>query len=114
MKVLITATAFCAGLAATSAAAQPLVNLTGEYHCIQACAEGAVGNPAYITQNGWDLELLSEVGVPSRGWVDHPGHIWVQTWNEGAVYSPDGFTVHFDSGTIWQRGLPPPVIRRGG
>jgi hypothetical protein len=55
---------------------------------------------AYITQNGWDLNLLNEVGMPSRAWIDYPGHIWVQRTNEGAIYSPNGFTLQFDRGTI--------------
>jgi hypothetical protein len=35
----------------------------------------------------------------------------------GALYSPNGFTLQFDNGTIWQRAPelpppPPPPIRR--
>ena len=62
--------------------------------------------PAYIPQNGWNLNLLNEAGVPSRAWIDWPGHIWAENWSEGAVYSPDGLTIQFDSGTIWRRELP--------
>ena len=51
--------------------------------------------------------------MPSRAWIDYPGHIWVQRANEGAIYSPDGFTLQFDHGTIWQRApLVPPPPRR--
>ena len=63
---------------------------------------------AYVTQNGWDLNLVNEIGQPSRAWIDYPGHIWAQYWNEGAIYSPDGFTIQFDNGTVWQRFVPPP------
>jgi hypothetical protein len=27
----------------------------------------------------------------------------VAGWNEGAFYSPDGMTIQFDNGTVWQR-----------
>ena len=59
--------------------------------------------PAYVTQNGWEINLVNEAGQPSRAWIDWPGHIWAQYWNEGAVYSPDGMTVQFDHGTVWRR-----------
>ena len=38
--------------------------------------------------------------MPSRAWVDWPGHIWAQSWNEGAIFSPDGMTIQFDRGTV--------------
>jgi len=31
---------------------------------------GLVGNPAYVTQNGWDLNVVNEAGEPSRAWMD--------------------------------------------
>jgi hypothetical protein len=39
-----------------------------------------------------------------------PGHIWAENWGEGAIYSPDGSTIQFDHGQVWQRAieLPPP------
>ena len=43
--------------------------------------------------------------MPSRGWIDRPGHIWVDYWDEGAVYAVDGMTIQFDSGTVWQRDV---------
>ena len=105
-----------ATLAATEASAQ-FVNLTGAYKCIQMCRSGLVGNSAYVTQNGADLNLLNEAGEPARAWPDwfSPAtRIWIDAWNEGAVYSPDGMLIQFDNGTIWQRDLvpPPPVSRR--
>jgi len=112
MKILFGAFAVLAALAASEASAQP-INLTGDYHCIAACRGPG---PAFITQNGWSLNVLNEVGEPSRGWIDRPGHIWLEDWHQGAIYSPDGFTIQFDSGTIWQRGPvppPPPLHRRG-
>jgi hypothetical protein len=59
------------------------------------------------------VNVLNEAGVPSRAWVDWPGHIWVQSFQEGAIYSPDDLVIQFDRGTIRQRdlGLPPPPRR---
>ena len=116
MKVL-SVFAMMAALAATGAAAQG-VNLTGQFRCVAMCAPGLQGQPAFVTQNGWNLNLLNEAGVPSRAWVDWNGHIWADNWQEGALFSSDGMTIQFDSGTIWQRDLgepplaPPPVMRR--
>ncbi len=36
-------------------------------------------------------------------WIDWPGHIWAQNWNEDAIYSADGLTIQFDRGKVWQR-----------
>ena len=69
-----------------------------------------------ITRNGLPPMLPSKppVGEPSRGWVDYPGRLWIARANLGAIYSPDGMTIQFDNGTIWQRALeaPPPPPRR--
>jgi hypothetical protein len=84
--------------------------LSGQFQCIAGCA--GVAGPAFVTQNGWDLNLVNEIGQPSRAWIDWPGHIWVQSWNEGAVYSADGMTIQFDNGTVWARNvilMVPPV-----
>jgi hypothetical protein len=64
---------------------------------------------AFVTQNGWDINVVNEVGLPSRAWIDYPGHIWVQSWNEGAIYSSDGMTIQFDRGVVW---LLPSGLRR--
>ena len=64
MKLIALAVGALAAFAATSASAQS-VNLTGAYRCVQACRGGLVGNPAYITQNGPELNLLNEAGEPS-------------------------------------------------
>jgi len=84
--------------------------LSGQFQCIAGCA--GAGGPAFVTQNGWDLNLVNEIGQPSRAWIDWPGHIWVQSWNEGAVYSADGMTIQFDNGTVWAKNVilvVPPV-----
>jgi hypothetical protein len=110
MRIISLTIGVLAALAATGASAQS-VNLTGTYNCVQMCRSGLVGFPAYITQNGPDLNLLNEVGEPARAWPDwfSPAtRIWIDVQNQGAVYSPDGMFIQFDSGTIWQRDLGPP------
>ena len=93
-------------MSATSASAQVL-NLSGPYQCLQVCRRPA---PAIVTQSGWDLNLVNETGMPSRAWVDWPGHTWAENWNLGALYSPDGLTIQFDNGAVWRRILPSPVL----
>jgi hypothetical protein len=97
-------------LAATAASAQS-VNLTGIYTCVQACR----GNqPTHVTQNGPSFNLLTEAGLAAQAWPDWfapASRIWIDAFNEGAVYSPDGMVIQFDNGTIWHRGLPPPGPR---
>jgi len=104
MKRMLSAVAMAAALVATDASAQG-VNLTGPFRCVHLCAGGLVGTPAFVTQYGWELNLLNEVGQPVRAWVDWPGHIWIEQWNQGAIYSPDGISIQFDRGTVWQRDL---------
>ena len=109
---LIAAAVMVAAICAANASAQAqVINLSGQFQCVQGC-RGA--GPAYVTQNGWELNLVNEVGQPSRAWIDYPGHIWAQYWNEGAVYSPDGMTIQFDNGSVWQRFVPPPTLNSRG
>jgi hypothetical protein len=115
MRIISCAIAAAAVFAATEASAQT-VNLTGAYRCVEACRAGPVGSPAFVTQNGPDLNLLNEAGQPSRAWPDSfapATRIWADAWDVGAVYSPDGMTIQFDNGTIWRRDLgpPPPPLR---
>jgi hypothetical protein len=109
MKALLSLLAGVVALTATAASAQ-VADLGGRYRCVNMCRDGLVGSPAFITQNGWDLNLVNEAGEPSRAWVDWVGHIWVQGWQEGAIYSPDGMVIQFDRGTVWQRDLGPEVV----
>lgn len=103
----------CAGIgfSATGASAQYLADLSGEFTCVQGCMGNSPG-PVFVAQNGWTMNLVNEIGQPTRAWVDRPGHIWADNWQEGATYSPDGMTIAFDSGTVWQRGYvaPAPVL----
>lgn len=87
-----------------------VLNLSGQFQCVEGCAGGQPG-PAFVTQNRWDLNLVNELGQPTRAWVDWPGHIWAQSWNEGAVYSPDGMTIQFDNGTVWRRSIELLVVQ---
>jgi hypothetical protein len=99
-----------AALSAPSASAQ-MVNLTGIYTCVGGC-RGHL--PAHVTQNGYELNLLTEAGVPSRAWWDWlspTSRIWVDVFNQGAVYSPNGMVIQFDNGTIRHRGAPPQRLR---
>jgi hypothetical protein len=73
MKILLGAIAVMAGLVATDASAQG-VNLTGRRQCVALCVAPS-GNSAFITQNGWQLNMVSDAGVPSRAWVNYPGRI---------------------------------------
>jgi hypothetical protein len=115
MRLISFAIATFAALIVTGASAQTM-NLTGKYRCVQGCRLGLVGNPAYVTQNRWDLNVVNEAGEPSRAWMDwfSPNRIWIENWNQGAVFSPNGMIIQFDSGTIWQRdlGIPAPPPRR--
>lgn len=114
-KAILYAIFLVTAVGATQADAQP-INLTGKYKCWQTCRYGLVGGNVYITQNGWDINVLNEAGESSRAWFDwfSPTRIWFESWNTGAVYSPDGMTIQFDRGTLWQRdlGLQPPPPRR--
>jgi hypothetical protein len=83
MRKMMVALISIAAMAGTAASAQE-VNLTGPYQCVTNCAGPG---PATVTQNGWDLNLVNEIGVPSRAWVDWPGHIWVQSWNQGDLFT---------------------------
>jgi hypothetical protein len=111
MRLFLSVLAAWVALAATDASAQ-WVDLAGQYRCVQNCRGD---QPAFVSQSGRELNLVNEAGEPSRAWIDWAGHIWVRSWNEGAVYSADGGAIQFDRGTVWQRDLGEPdvvVIRR--
>jgi hypothetical protein len=101
MKAILSAVAVFASLYAVDASAQN-ANLSGRWQCMALCL-GPIGSYAFITQNGWDLNVLNDVGEPSRAWIDYPGHIWIDRFGQGAIFSPDGLTLQFDRGTVWQR-----------
>jgi len=113
MRMLSLTVGLVAAFAATGASAQS-VDLTGRYNCIAMC-RGEF--QPYITQNGPELNVVTEAALPSRAWPDwnFPNtRIWVDMLNQSAVYTPDGLVIQFDSGTVWRRELPPPppLLRR--
>jgi hypothetical protein len=75
-------------------------NLSGLYRCVRNCAGASL---ARITAYGWNLLLTNELGQTTKAWIDWPGHIWMPALNEGAVYSPDGFTIQFNRGSTRNR-----------
>lgn len=88
------------------ASAQPAVSLTGTYKCMQGCAAGFEGRKVYITQNGWDLNIVTETGLAARAafdWFAPTSRIWVEALHQGAVYSANGMTIQFDRGAVWDR-----------
>jgi hypothetical protein len=110
MKMTSCAIAALAALASTGASAQS-INLSGMYRCVVDCRPGFEGAPAYVTQNGENLNLVNEAGEPARAWPDWSApasRIWVDAWDQGAVYSPDAMTIQFDNGKLWRRDLGPP------
>lgn len=115
MKILPGALALSVALVAGGASAQDFVNLSGAWQCVASCI-APPGRLAYITQNGWNLNVVNEVGTASRAWIDYPGHVWLDRANLGAIYSPSGSTLQFDNGTVWQRApvLPPPPLSSRG
>lgn len=113
MRNAVGAIAILSALVATEASAQVQgVDLNGRYQCVAQCL-GAPGSFAFVTQYGWQLNVVNEAGQASRASVDYPGRIWLYQANQGAMYSPDGKTIQFDGGTVWQRAPePPPPPRR--
>jgi len=111
MTVKMIVFAALGALAATNAAAQSVgtqswvPNLSGVYRCVHACARERL---VHVTQSGRELSVTSESGQASHAWIDWPGHIWT-SWDEGAVYSPDGVTIQFSGGRVWVLVEPTPV-----
>lgn len=107
MRMLSLTVGLAAAFVATGACAQT-ADLTGRYNCIAACRGDL---QPYITQNGPELNVVTEAGIPSRAWPDwnFPNtRIWVEMMAQSGVYTPDGLVIQFDSGTVWRRDLPPP------
>jgi len=100
MRMTSIAIGLAAAMAASAAEAQT-ANLSGTYRCVQACRGGLFDYPAYITQNGPELNVVDEAGQPSRAtpdWNAPATRIWLDAWDESAVYSPDAMPLP----------LPPP------
>ena len=82
-----------AALVAPGALAQD-ANLSGQYQCVSGCGGAGL---AIVTQNGWNLNLVSDAGIPTRAWIDWRGHIWADAWQLGAIFSPDGLTIQLET-----------------
>jgi hypothetical protein len=119
MKGKLIALAALLVLSATDASAQ-VGDITGRYICVRGCRGD---KPAFIAQaeNYFDYNLVNEAGQTARAWVDFPGHLWIQRWNEGAIFALDAVTILFDNGTVWKRStqwdraldaMPPPLLSR--
>jgi hypothetical protein len=80
--------------------------LSGVYRCVHNCAGIRL---VHIMLNGRQLDLTNESGQPSTASIEAPGYIWTQSLNEGAVYSPDGFTIQFHGGKVWVLVDPTPA-----
>jgi hypothetical protein len=90
----------------TPAFADPPVDIDGVYRCVQRCRPGYEGLRTYVGQSGSQINLVNEYGDSSTGYIDWPRRIWTFKWNEGAMVSPDGMKIQFDSGKVWVRELP--------
>ena len=77
MRMLFGVVATIATMVASDVLAQG-ANLTGRWRCVELCL-GPPGSYAYITQNGWELNVVNDAGEPSRAWVDYPGRILGRT-----------------------------------
>jgi hypothetical protein len=42
-----------------------VLNLSGQFQCVEGCAGGQPG-PVFVTQNRWDLNLVHEMGQPTQ------------------------------------------------
>src|SRR5258708_16902617 len=106
MKLAPFALAAAAVLNATGASAQT-INLSGAYRCIEGCR---ADNPAFVTQNGYELNLVNEAGASSRAWPDAfapASRIWPDNWNMSPVYSPAAMAIHFANETIYPPAFGP-------
>ena len=87
MTLVGAATVLAASLTGASAQSAQFLNLTGQFQCVRLCLAGPPAL-AYLTQADWQLNLVNEAGVPSRGWIDYPCHIWVQLGTKARFIRP--------------------------
>jgi len=89
MKTIVITVLAALAMAAASATAvsAQVLNLSGQFQCVKMCAAGPPAL-AYITQTEWQMNLVNEAGIPSRAWIDYPGHIWCRTGTKGRSIHP--------------------------
>ena len=51
--------------ASTIGASAQVLNLSGQFQCVQGCVAAPLA-PAFVTQADWQLNLVNEAGMPSR------------------------------------------------
>jgi len=62
----------------------------------------------WLTACAPTVALVDPYGRPASAWIDAPGRIRA-TWQDWAMYSPDGFTIQFAGGAVWVLLEPMPV-----
>ena len=75
MKYSVVAVAAVLGAFVASPAHAQWADLNGQYRCVENCLGPSY---AFIAQTGWEMNLVNEGGMPSRAWVDYPGHLWAE------------------------------------
>ena len=73
---------------------------------VHLCVPGYEGARAFVAQSGSQVNLVSESGDGATGYIEWPRRIWSDTWDKGAMVSPDGIKIQFDDGTVWIREMP--------
>ena len=97
LRSMIMAAMIAVLAAAIVPAEAQVMNLSGEFRC----APGCLGTgPAYVTQNGWDLNIVNEVGQRSRAWIDYRATSGLSIGTRRRQLS-DGMTIQFDNGSVW-------------
>ncbi len=102
MKIIFGAIALASVVAASDASAQG-INLSGPWQCLASCL-APQGSLAYITQNGWNLNIVNEAGMHRE-----PGSIIRDTYGSTgrtkARFTPP--TVSRFSSTVERSGSAP-------
>lgn len=110
ISLVAAATLAATMFAATGASAQAvgsqtwLPDLSGTYRCVQKCA----GTRWVHVQQNFRQLAVNDGKQAATAWIDWSGHIST-SWNDSGVYSPDGATIQFTSGTVWVLVVPTPV-----
>ena len=108
MKMVLSVACLMAAISAP-ALADPSINVDAVYRCVHLCVPGYEGARAYVGQSGSQVNLVSESGDAATGYIQWPRRIWSDTWDRGAMVSPDGIKIQFDDGKVWIREMP--VVR---
>ena len=66
MKLGVVAVAAALSTFTAGAAHAQWADLNGQYRCVENCLGPGF---AFITMQGWDMNLVNEAGLPSRAWI---------------------------------------------